>query len=437
MKKILIVDDMLVPLMMTENMLAGEYQTFCAQSAKEAMEIYRKEQPDMVLSDYRMPGMTGYEMQIELQNEFHKEIPFMFMTADEDKDVESRGFDNGAMDLIHKPFEPKILLRRVANILKTVGEIQDLKKTSSTDKLTGLFNKGASEEELKKICKKSHGSLMMIDLDSFKLVNDIHGHAMGDKILIAFADILRAAMRSTDLIGRMGGDEFVAFCHGVNEESAIAGKTQFINEKIVEAAKQLMGEDMNIPLGASIGCVLVPQAGTDFTELYKKADKALYIVKKNGKHGYNIFNEDAPEDRVETVVTLAQVEMILGERNIEAGAFVLPFESFRIIYRFLKRTRAGYGKTICIVLLALKRTGDDSKVSLKYAGEQFIECLHNTLRRGDVVSQNGRNQFLVLLTNTDGHHDVTRAISRVVENWGKLPESKSFYFTQEWAVMDA
>ncbi|MBR3050404.1 MAG: diguanylate cyclase, partial [Selenomonadaceae bacterium] len=258
MKKILIVDDMLVPLMITENMLAGQYETFIAQSAQEAMEIYRKEMPDMVLSDFRMPGMTGYEMQIALQNEFHREIPFMFMTADEDKEVESKGLDNGAMDLIHKPFEPKILLRRVSNILKTVGEIQDLKKTSSTDKLTGLFNKGSAEEELKKICKKSHGSLMMIDLDSFKLVNDLHGHAMGDKILIAFADILRAAMRSTDFIGRMGGDEFVAFCHGVSEESAIAAKTQFINEKITEAAKQLMGEDMNIPLGASIGCVLVP-----------------------------------------------------------------------------------------------------------------------------------------------------------------------------------
>lgn len=437
MKKILIVDDMLVPLMMTENMLVGKYETFTAQSAKEAMEIYRKEMPDMILSDFRMPGMTGYDLQIELQNEFHKKIPFMFMTADKSDEVESKGFDNGAMDFIHKPFKPEVLLRRVANILQTVGEIQDLKKTSSTDKLTGLFNKGSSEEELTKICKKSHGSLMMIDLDSFKLVNDIYGHAMGDKILIAFADILRAAMRSSDLIGRMGGDEFVAFCHGVHEESHIAAKTQFINEKITEAAKKLMGEDMTIPLGASIGCVLVPQAGTDFVELYKKADKALYIVKQNGKHGYNIFNEDAPEENVETVVTLAQIEMILAERNKEPGAYILPFESFRNIYRFLKRTRAGYGKTICIVLLALKRTGDGEKISLKSAGEKFIECLHDTLRRGDILSQNGSNQFLILLTNTDGHHDVTRALSRVIENWGKLPESKSFYFTNEWAVLDA
>lgn len=437
MKKILIVDDMEVPLMITENMLAGQYETFCALSAAEAMEIYRKEKPDMILSDFRMPGMTGYDLQIALQNEFHKKIPFMFMTADKSDEVESKGFDNGAMDFIRKPFKPEVLLRRVANILQTVGEIQDLKKTSTTDALTGLLNKGSSEDELKKVCKKSHGALMMIDLDSFKLVNDIHGHAMGDKILIAFADILRATMHSMDLIGRMGGDEFVAFCHGVHEESTIAAKTQFINEKITAAAKQLMGEDMNIPLGASIGCVLVPQAGTDFGDLYKKADKALYIVKQNGKHGYNIFSEDAPEDTVETVATLAQVEMILAERNKEPGAYIIPFESFRIIYRFLKRTRAGYGKTICIVLLALKRTVDDGVISRRDAGERFMECLHNTLRRGDVISQNGSNQFLVLLTNTDGHHDVTRALSRVVENWGKLPESKNFYFTHEWSVLDA
>ena len=437
MKKILIVDDMIVSLMITENMLAGQYETFCAQSAKEAMEVYRKEKPDMILSDFRMPGMTGYEMQIELQNEFHKKIPFMFMTADKSDEVESKGFDNGAMDFIRKPFKPEVLLRRVANILHTVDEIQDLKKTSTTDALTGLFNKGSSEEELTKICKKSVGSLMMIDLDSFKLVNDIHGHAMGDKILIAFADILRATMRSTDLIGRMGGDEFVAFCHGVLEENSIAAKTQFINEKITEAAKKLMGEDMNIPLGASIGCVLVPQAGNDFKDLYKKADKALYIVKQNGKHGYNIFSEDAPEENVETVATLAQVEMILNERNKEPGAYILSFENFRIVYRFLKRTRAGYGKTICIVLFSLKKIIDGEKISLRTAGEQFVECLHTTLRRGDIVAQNGSNQFLVLLTNTDGHHDVTRAVSRVVENWGKLPESKGFYFAHEWKVLDA
>ena len=202
MKKILIVDDMEVSLMMTENMLADTYETFCASSGLEAMEIYRNERPDMVLSDLRMPGMTGYELQLALQEEFHEVIPFMFMTADHDEETESKGFDNGAMDFIRKPFKPEVLLRRVANILQTVEQIHDLKKSSTTDALTGLLNKASSEVELTKICKNSLGALLMIDLDSFKLVNDIHGHAMGDKVLISFADILRAAFRPSRKNGR-------------------------------------------------------------------------------------------------------------------------------------------------------------------------------------------------------------------------------------------
>ena len=75
MKKILIVDDMIVTLMMTENMLCGHYITFCASSGQEAIEIYRREHPDMVLSDLRMPGMSGYELQQALQKEMQKIFP--------------------------------------------------------------------------------------------------------------------------------------------------------------------------------------------------------------------------------------------------------------------------------------------------------------------------------------------------------------------------
>ncbi|MCR5833717.1 MAG: diguanylate cyclase [Selenomonadaceae bacterium] len=437
MKKILIVDDQEVTREMVAFMLESKYETVCAESAAQAMEVYRREKPNMILSDFRMPGMTGYDLQIELQNEFHKKIPFMFMTADKSEDVESQSFKNGAMDFIHKPIQPEILLRRIANILSTVGEIEALKKTSTTDALTGLFNKGSSEEELKEICKTSRGSLLMIDLDSFKLVNDIHGHAMGDKILIAFADILRAAMRSSDLIGRMGGDEFVSFCHGVDDPAAIASKTKFINEKITAAAKKLMGEDMNIPLGASIGCVLVPQSGTDFSELYKKADKALYIVKQNGKHGYNIYSEDALEEQVETVVTLDQVEMILGERNKESGGYVVPFETFRVMYRLIKRNATTFGKRSHLVLMLLKHMDDDKNFSLRIAGEKFIDCLQKTLKRGDVVSHNGNNQFLLLLTDIDNDDDAEKIIGRIVESWNELPESKHFCFTYEQAVLNS
>ena len=372
MRKILIVDDMMVSLMMTENMLADHYKTFCASSGEEAMKIYRQELPDMVLSDLRMPGMSGYELQTQLQEEYHEVIPFMFMTADHDEETESKGFDNGAMDFIRKPFRPDVLLRRVDNIMQTVEQIKGLKKNAQTDQLTGLLNKISSQIELTKVCEKSIGALMMIDLDSFKLVNDIHGHAMGDQVLVNFADILRSAVRPTDILGRMGGDEFVAFCQGIHDEQSIAAKSKFINERIVEMAKRLMGEDMNIPLGASIGCAFVPMSGTEFAELYQKADKALYGVKQNGKHGYGIFNEHEGEEEADAneIANLDQVEMILSERGADNKAFILPFESFRTVYRFLKRTRGDYSKMTCLLVFSLIRHKEGGKGNLKEAASK-------------------------------------------------------------------
>lgn len=436
MKKILIVDDMMVSLMMTENMLADTYETFCASSGKEAIEIYRKEKPDMVLSDLRMPGMTGYELQLALQAEYRKIIPFMFMTADHDEETESKGFDNGAMDFIRKPFRPDVLLRRIANIMQTVEQIQGLKKDAETDKLTGLLNKVSSEKALTESCKTATGALLMIDLDSFKLVNDIHGHAMGDKVLVTFADILRSAVRSSDLVGRLGGDEFIAFCNGVHDEASIAQKSKFINERILEAAKNLMGEDMNIPLGASIGCAFVPMQGTDFSDLFKKADKALYIVKQNGKHGYSIYSDSTGESEVAEVASISQVEMILNERNREEGAFLLAFENFRMIYRFLRRTRGFYSKSTCLVVINLRRHKEGGNNSPSEVQEQFIETLQKTLRAGDVITKNGNHQFLVLLTNTDAKRDVNSAIGRVSKNWETYSASTYFWFDYEWAVID-
>ena len=439
MRKILIVDDMMVSLMMTENMLADHYKTFCASSGEEAMKIYRQELPDMVLSDLRMPGMSGYELQTQLQEEYHEVIPFMFMTADHDEETESKGFDNGAMDFIRKPFRPDVLLRRVDNIMQTVEQIKGLKKNAQTDQLTGLLNKISSQIELTKVCEKSIGALMMIDLDSFKLVNDIHGHAMGDQVLVNFADILRSAVRPTDILGRMGGDEFVAFCQGIHDEQSIAAKSKFINERIVEMAKRLMGEDMNIPLGASIGCAFVPMSGTEFAELYQKADKALYGVKQNGKHGYGIFNEHEGEEETDAneIANLDQVEMILSERGVDNKAFILPFESFRTVYRFLKRTRGDYSKMTCLLVFSLIRHKEGGKGNLKEAAEQFMSVLHETFRAGDAVTQNGNNQFFVLLTNTDAYRHVTSAVKRISDAWDKTESCAYFTFNYEWKVMDS
>lgn len=436
MKKIMIVDDEKIYLMMTNHILSSAYETVCASSGAEAIELYKKEKPDMVLSDLRMPEMSGYELQQALQKEYEEKIPFMFMTADTDEETESKGFENGAMDFIHKPFRADILLKRVGNILDTIEKIQGLKKAAVMDPMTGLLNKASVEEEIATVCKNTPGALLMIDLDSFKLVNDIYGHAMGDKILICFAEILKAVVRPIDIVGRLGGDEFIAFCQNVSDEVVIEKKARFINKYIVDAAKEFMGEDMTIPLGASIGCVFVPDEGTDFSVLSKKADKALYAVKQNGKHGYLFYTDLSSDDKKDDAQTtdLVNAVKILGERNRGKGAFVLPFEQFRTTYQFLSRLNANYQKEISLILFSIKEK-EHAAVPIEDAVDEFIEILGSSLRQSDLVTQNGKNQCLIILPET-APQNVGVVTERIMQKWDEADSSAMFEVKIESGKME-
>ncbi|SDB07788.1 diguanylate cyclase [Butyrivibrio sp. INlla16] len=426
MKKILIVDDERITLRMTQHILASQYDTICVTSGSEAIEAYKRERPDMILTDLHMPGMSGFELQNTLQDQYAEHIPVMFMTADADEETEGKGFEQGAVDFIRKPFRADVLLKRVENILNHVEQIQGLKAAAETDPMTGLLNKASSQTEIGAMCRNTRGVLMMIDLDSFKLVNDLYGHSMGDKILIRFAEIIRAAIRNNDIAGRMGGDEFIAFCQNILDEKIVAEKTRFINEELLKSAKEFMGENMNIPLGASVGAVLAPEEGTDFLTLYKKADKALYTVKQNGKHGHSMFVGSGKNEEETTSVTsdIAQDMMILGERNKGKGAYSLDGDQFKLIYRFLCRVQENYqvGNHFIVFTISPEKEGE-TKIPQEI-GDAFYEVVKDSLRGSDVVSQNGKSHVrLLLLESKDVNTDMV--IRRIIENWkAKDPEGK-------------
>ena len=424
MKKIMIVDDEKISLMMTEHILATEYQTICATSGDEAISLYMDEQPDMILSDLHMPGISGYELQRVLQEKFQEKIPFMFMTADSDEETEQKGLSNGAMDFIRKPYRADVLLHRIENILQTVEQIQGLKKAATTDPMTGLYNKATSEQKINAECQNSTGALMMIDLDNFKLVNDLYGHDMGDKILIRFAEIIQSAIRSSDLAGRLGGDEFIAFCKNINDESVIARKAEYIYEQILLSAKEYMGNDMTIPLGASIGCVFVPDEGTDYSELYKKADSALYEVKRAGKHGYHIYKKDSAGEQTENTDTsdLFHLVKILSERNVKAGAYTLPMEQFKIVFQFLNRYVHNYKKEVWMLQFTVRSDALNDE-NLSETTEEFMSVLRSSLRQSDVVTQSGENKILVLFLETNVTN-IEFAISRIMDNWEQSGHSR-------------
>lgn len=402
--KILVVDDERMMLRIAARMLSKEYEIVCAGSGAEALELFAQEKPDLVLSDLLMPEMDGYEMHRRLQEISASTVPIIFMTADESDESESKGFEAGASDYIRKPLKAEVLLGRVRNVLDKVSKIQGLTVAATLDQMTGLLNKTAAEKELGKVCASSQGVLMLLDLDSFKLVNDLHGHAMGDKVLVKFAELVRGMIRSTDVAGRIGGDEFFVFCRGVRDEKIIFDKTRFLNNHLQISAKKWFGEDMAISLGVSVGAVFVPEEGRDFATLRVKADKALYKVKHQGKHGCAFYGEE--NSAAQESKNVLQTQMILGERSREAGALFVDFEKFKAVYRFVARQGRHSAK-----FLDIKLNGVSDE-----ACEEFTDVLIKSLRRSDCVTRYGRNQFLVLLSETEAQ-DVEFVRQKILSAW--------------------
>ena len=418
MEKILIVDDAAFMRTVTSGMLSEKYKTLCAASGAEAIALCEKELPDLILSDLIMPGMTGLELQSILHERFGEQIPLILITGDDREESEARGLEGGAMDYIRKPFTQAVLLSRVENILRQMKRMRDLRIVAETDAMTGLLNKAHAQKVMRELCAGTTGTLMMVDLDSFKLVNDLYGHGMGDKVLIRFAEILRGVIRTSDVAGRMGGDEFAVFCRDLRQEEIVREKCRLINAEITAAAKELMGERMNIPLGASVGAVMVPDEGTDFAELYKKADKALYQVKQNGKHGCAVFRsgKDRAEQEDKPVTSsMESLRTILEERNRKKGAYELGFEGFQSVYRFVIRSLEKQRRSAVLALFTLRPKGGEGSPTLEDAMDLFGTLLPGCLRRSDVYMRNGEDQFMVLLPDTD--ENGATGLRRVMEHW--------------------
>ena len=438
-KKILIVDASQRAQTSASPVLSKIYDVITASSGEEAIQLYEQERPDLILTDLSIPNMSGFELQRILQQKHKELIPIMFMSADENEENEIKGLEGGALDYIRKPFKEEVLLRRVENIMRHVERIKSLQVAAETDPMTGLYNKTYARRALTELCLHANGMLMMIDLDNFKLVNDLYGHAMGDRVLIRFAEILKGVIRGTDIAGRVGGDEFLIFCQDVREESTVAEKTRQINNLLLESAQEYMGTPLNIPLGVSVGAVSVPHEGRDFAELYQKADRAMYSVKQSGKHGYSIFHSDAAHTEVEWASesgSLYQFYHIMEERNRQPGAFKLTFDRFQTIFRYLVRMVENYHTPAQLALFTLA-PADPARNREKPPSDvvrRFGDNLRTSLRRSDAYTQTGNGQFLVIFSESDGSNEEV-IIQRILRNWEQNPDAHSVSISYETRVI--
>ena len=415
MSKILIVDDEPMMLMVTKKILSEKYTVLQASSAAEALEIYEREGADLILTDLFMPEMTGFEMHKVLQEKHNCKIPVVYLTADETDEAEERGFDLGAADFIRKPFRADVLLRRVDNILKSREMIRDLTEEATTDHLTGLLNKAGAEKVFSKDCATREGHFMMIDLDSFKLVNDLYGHDYGDEILKSFANVIRTHLKKEDTAARIGGDEFAAFME-LSTTAQIAAFSAQINESFLADARRILGDEMKIPLGASVGAVAVPAYGRDYEELFKMADHVLYKVKQNGKHGCAFYGTEESEenDDVDPVEEMKKLSVVLSERNVSNGAWWLGQEAFTNVWRFLVRFYARYQGTAYKLLFTVTPKESMEASEFDKIMQNFGEHVCGHLRKSDLMMQSHHDQIFVILPELDPEY-IDMIVKRILD----------------------
>ena len=287
-KTILIVDDTIANLDILVELL-DQYDVIDATNGKDALEIASTEKIDLILLDIMMPDMDGYEVCERLKaNDKTKYIPVVFITAKTDEHSIYRAYDVGGTDYITKPFLPKELLARVKKELKMQDLIDELKFLSSTDPMTKLYNR----RYFTKISQHIFGlatrenqdiSIIMLDIDKFKRVNDTYGHRIGDDVIIALANIMINSQRSSDVVCRYGGEEFVILLPNtvIEEARAVAEKLR----KIVEATSVKLEHGKELKFTISLGISQVDiKNDINIEKALNQADIALYEAKKSGRN---------------------------------------------------------------------------------------------------------------------------------------------------------
>ena len=273
-----------------------------ASNGEEALARVQANPPHLILLDVMMPLMDGYEVSRRIKNDDTLPyIPIILVTARDSTQDKVEGLDAGADDYLTKPVNFPELEARVRSMLR-IKRLQDeldqknreleevnrrLRRLSITDGLTELFNHRHVHELLHEEFERSKRSgeplsVVMLDLDRFKQVNDTYGHPTGDVILYETARILKETAREIDMVGRYGGEEFIVILPGTDEDAA---------EQFAERARQAVvehvyrDEQTEVRMTLSGGVASYPGAGVDEPDvLIRKADEALYRAKSGGRN---------------------------------------------------------------------------------------------------------------------------------------------------------
>ncbi|MEM9538873.1 MAG: diguanylate cyclase [Cyanobacteria bacterium P01_E01_bin.42] len=299
---ILIVDDIASNLQIIGEILDEVgYATTFAISGKQALDRIFTARPDLILLDLMMPDMNGLKVcEILKADPTYQDIPVIFLTASNEQNHLLQAFEKGAVDYITKPFNHQELLARVKTHLElkyTRDELKkalaELEKLATTDPLTGIANRRylliLGEREFLRVCRYDRPlSILMLDLDRFKNINDTYGHSLGDEVLKKMAEVTSSVLRAMDYFGRFGGEEFVILLPETNLEEG-RDVAERIGREIAEM--QLTHLEKIIKITVSIGVATYQVGDTTIDDILRRADDALYQAKRLGRDRVVVIEE--------------------------------------------------------------------------------------------------------------------------------------------------
>jgi two-component system, cell cycle response regulator len=283
---ILVVDDNpdKLALLVTTLKLAG-YNVTTATDGDEALAAIESYQPDLVITDVMMPRMNGYELAARIRaNPVTKFLPVIMQTAGGRRSEDLlRASEVGALGYITDTTDLDLLLARTKTLLEFKAYLDVCEEAAFTDHLTGLANRRRFERQLEREVGRTQRfghpfTLLMIDIDDFKGLNDNFGHNVGDDAIRRLAKTLQAGTRGIDLAVRIGGDEFAILLVETNQKSGL---------EVAERLRAAIGA-LEIPksghITASFGVAECPSCAQTAEEVLKAADVALYQAKNGGRN---------------------------------------------------------------------------------------------------------------------------------------------------------
>ena len=279
-EKILVVDDSAEVQQQVNEMLSQVgYSVVTCSSGKEALDFLDTERVDLVLLDINMPDLNGYEVCLRIRQKFAlDDLPIVFLTNREDYDSITKGFHAGASDFVSKLSPTEILLARINVHIRLCRTLKYLRDISLTDDLTQCYNRRHAIYTLREWFSRSkrygtHFSMVYFDLNGLKSVNDKFGHQAGDLLLRAVVKACKDLLRESDVLFRMGGDEFMVLCPDTDRQGAL-----ICAERMQKAVGDITIVDQKVSF--AYGIAYSGEVYKDMDEMLHSADASMYECKQ-------------------------------------------------------------------------------------------------------------------------------------------------------------